>query len=893
MRLIFLILLAPFTSATAQITLSEFCASNNTTLQDLDGQSSDWIELRNTTGAIINIGGYFLTDDQSDLTKWQFPNPTLVAGNGHILVFASGKSDVLTGTQLHTNFQLSASGEYLAVVAANGSMILDEILPMYPQQYPDVSFGKTSGTGAWVHFTNATPGSTNAAAGNSYVRSITWAPALPGNNDVITVTARVAPPPSVTISSVLLRYRVNFGGEISVAMTLSLGQWSAAIPASVSGPGDMVRWRVQATDSTGAATVGPLYADPNNSPQYAGIMIPDPAVNTPLKTLHWFMQNTGAANNTTGARASVWYAGVLYDNVLARARGNSSIGWPKKSHKIDFNSGYHMQEADLGGGVEEINLNSTWGDKSFIRQVLAGELYEAAGAPGSLVFPMRVQRNGSFYSVVNLVEQPDERLLERAGLHPRGALYKMFNTCTSSGSGVEKKTRKWEPNFDLATMISNITQPTGPALDTWIFDNVDVPAVISYLVATCLIHDNDHVAKNYYVYRDTEGDGEWQFLPWDKDLTWGRNYTLSGGVLNDTIWAANDPYSHPFFGDQQHPKVDGPWNRFIDACLRVPRVEEMYLRRLRTFMDEVLQPTGTPSAQLVLEARIAQLQADMGADCALDQAAWGVPSYWSSSLTFINASNQISSAYLTPRRNHLYNTHGTAGTGLIPDPSAGAPIQIVQAEPSTANPDEAYIHLRNCGSESVDVSDWYFTGGISFTFPKGTVVLAGDSVFVVEDVPGFRARTSGPGGGQGLLVAGKWSGALAPTDSVLLFNAGNQLITNTGDFSFQVGTTGVGDATVAMSGASPFSPFWIPVSFDTSNTIGCGPVVGLQADALFILTLPANSAPFNGTTDFAGSYIFSVPAGSLAPGTSVDARAVVLNPIAGTWMLSAIERINF
>ncbi len=47
--------------------------------------------------------------------------------------------------------------------------------------------------------------------------------------------------------------------------------------------------------------------------------------------------------------------------------------------------------------VEEFNLNSTYSDKAYIRQVLAGETYRDAGVPSSISFPLRVHRNGKFY----------------------------------------------------------------------------------------------------------------------------------------------------------------------------------------------------------------------------------------------------------------------------------------------------------------------------------------------------------------------------------------------------------------------------------------------------------------------------------------------------------------
>ena len=888
-----LLVLTLCTSLYGQITLNEICAVNNTTTEDLDGDSSDWIELANASPSIVNIGGYFLTDDPADLTKWQFPSPTLIGGSGYLLIFASDKN-VTIGGQLHTNFKLSSAGDFLALVAADGSTTLSQIGSVYPPQYADVTYGRQGNTGPWTYLTNTTPGSSNPANGDTFVTDLTWSPALPSDSDNIVVSATAAPAPGATITGATLHYRTGFGPEATIPMSQSGNVWSALIPASVSGPGDMLRWRVQFSDSVGATAKGPLYPVPTDSPQYTGVMIPDPSVSTNLKSVYWFMQNPSLATTTSGGRASVWYEGALYDNIFVRRRGNSSSGWPKKNLKFDFNAGHHLQEPRFGDGAEEINVNSAWGDKSFIRQVLSFDLYEAAGAQTGRSFSIRVQLNGSFHSVASAVEQTDEPMLDRQGLDRRGALYKMYNTLNSSVSGVEKKTRLWENSSDLATLVSNIGLPTGPALETWLFDNVDVPAVISYLAATCVMHDNDHVHKNYYLYRDSDGDREWQFIPWDKDLTWGRNYTLTGGVLNDTIWSSIDPYSHPLFGDQNHPKNDGPWNRLIDACYRTPRFQQMYLRRLRSVMDEFLQAPGTPAAQLTMDARINQLQGLLGPDCALDQGLWGVPSYGSSSLTFTNATNQIKSTYLAPRRNHLYNTHGSSGTGLIPDPVSGPTlITITTAEPSLGNPEQAYIELHNCGTEAVDLSDWTISGGVSFTFPKSTVALPGEKLYVVEDVPAFRARSSGPSGGQGLLVAGKWSGALQPAESVLVFDNNNALITRTGEFNFFVTTTGVGDVTMGFTGASSLSPFWIPVSFNTTGPVGCGPILGLGSDAFLILALPQDTAPFNGVSNFGGSYFFSAPAGSLAPGLSADARSVVYNPMTGDWLLSDILRITF
>lgn len=120
--------------------ISEFMAQNNTTLADEDGSYSDWIEIYNPTTNTMNLAGWFLANSAANLTKWQFPSTNL-APNRFLIVFASNKNRAIAGAPLHTNFKLSASGEYLALVMPDGLTKATEFAPAFPQQYPDIAYG--------------------------------------------------------------------------------------------------------------------------------------------------------------------------------------------------------------------------------------------------------------------------------------------------------------------------------------------------------------------------------------------------------------------------------------------------------------------------------------------------------------------------------------------------------------------------------------------------------------------------------------------------------------------------------------------------------------------------------------------------------------------------------
>ena len=139
--------------AYADLEISEFMASNDSTLFDEDGDDEDWLEIHNSGASAIDLEGWYLTDDDGDLTQWSFPSVVLGA-NQYLVVFASNKDRAIAGSELHTNFSLRAGGEYLGLVNPQG-IVISEYEDPYPQQFEDISFGGTQ------YFTEPTPGAPN------------------------------------------------------------------------------------------------------------------------------------------------------------------------------------------------------------------------------------------------------------------------------------------------------------------------------------------------------------------------------------------------------------------------------------------------------------------------------------------------------------------------------------------------------------------------------------------------------------------------------------------------------------------------------------------------------------------------------------------------------------
>jgi hypothetical protein len=137
-------LLLPATTF-GQLSITEFVADNDGSYLDGDGDASDWIELHNSGAVPVSTDGLFLTDSASDPTRWLLPDVTIPAG-GYLVVFASGKDRRDPQGELHTNFSLSAGGEYLALVDTDGNTPVSQFTPEYPRQFYGAAYG--TGTNA-------------------------------------------------------------------------------------------------------------------------------------------------------------------------------------------------------------------------------------------------------------------------------------------------------------------------------------------------------------------------------------------------------------------------------------------------------------------------------------------------------------------------------------------------------------------------------------------------------------------------------------------------------------------------------------------------------------------------------------------------------------------------
>jgi hypothetical protein len=157
--------------------LSEFLAHNRKGLRDENGDRPGWIELANGSSATVRLAGWFLTDNPTNLTKWRFPQVSLLPDK-FLVVFASAKDRTNDLNHLHTNFRLDHQGNYLALVDPATNVVSEFALA---RQTADTSDGRVRGEPRLrAYFPRPTPGKPNTSSGPDCAPDVDFSP--PGGN---------------------------------------------------------------------------------------------------------------------------------------------------------------------------------------------------------------------------------------------------------------------------------------------------------------------------------------------------------------------------------------------------------------------------------------------------------------------------------------------------------------------------------------------------------------------------------------------------------------------------------------------------------------------------------------------------------------------------------------
>ena len=84
----------------------------------------------------------------------------------------------------------------------------------------------------------------------------------------------------------------------------------------------------------------------------------------------------------------------------------------------------------------------------------------------------------------------------------------------------------------------------------------------------------------------------------------------------------------------------------------------------------------------------------------------------------------------------------TPGTNNSPIWIGDIVINELMYDPISGSDDDQYIELYNKGANTVDLANWQFTAGVSFTFPSGAVLAPGGYLVVAANLTNLLAKYS-------------------------------------------------------------------------------------------------------------------------------------------------------
>ena len=245
--------------------------------------------------------------------------------------------------------------------------------------------------------------------------------------------------------------------------------------------------------------------------------------------------------------ARVEYAGLVFDSVGVRYKGNSSYtmsrNTPKKPLKFKFDEYYSKQECF---DVEKLNFSNATKDPSFLREKLCYDMLRTRmHTPRAAYAAIRV--NGTLLGLYTMVEQVDKKFLKRHFEDNGFNLYKaddngatlMYRGDSGDAYKSEFELQTNEDEDDWTRFVSMVQQLNGVS-DAEFRDKagawIDFESAISMLAFNMVMSNFDSYTgsgRNFYIYDDQAG-GQFTFIPWDINEGFG-SYPNNWNVFTQDV----------------------------------------------------------------------------------------------------------------------------------------------------------------------------------------------------------------------------------------------------------------------------------------------------------------------------------------------------------------------
>ena len=573
MRLLIFVVFTFFGLASfSQIVINEYSAANYDGFNDNYGESEDWFELYNASLFPINLNGYYVSDKNNNLTKWQFTSDVNINPNEHIVIYCSGRNEI-NGGGIHTNFKLhqTKGNEWIILTDPDGTTIIDSVFvkPCLTNSsrgrlnYSDNSKGV---------FINPSPANINIGGFIEYATKPSFSP-IPGiyaNATNVTISTD----PSLTIfyttdGSLPDNTDNQYNGPISINNTTVLKAVAySSDPDILPSFMEFGTYFIGVSHTVKILSISGRESDnPNNPELYeliaGGIQI------EPNGTFELYNQD-----------------GSLFDKARGEFNEHGNDSWAYQQRGFDYITrdqfGYNY--AIKGEVFNDIDRDRF---QRFIVKCAANDNYPFSyGSSGAHIRDAYVQSlsqvaklrldershescvmylNGEYWGVYELREKVDD-------LDYTDKYYDQDSVAflkTWGGTWVDVLTDEQNPNDveNLWDDIRNYITTNDMSIQAnyeYVKDRYNVGSLIDYFILNSYIVNSDWLNWNTAWWRGLKEDGDkkkWRYALWDMDNTFdhGANYT---GIPNDGPDADPcDPESLGNIGGQGHIPI---WNALIE-----------------------------------------------------------------------------------------------------------------------------------------------------------------------------------------------------------------------------------------------------------------------------------------------------------------------------------------
>ncbi len=361
--------------------------------------------------------------------------------------------------------------------------------------------------------------------------------------------------------------------------------------------------------------------------------------------------------------ASLTVHDSLWNNSLVRFKGHSTRYYSKKSFRV------RVPTAHLYHAQRDLNFNSMYTDKSFLRERLAWGLFadmnDMAPIAEHALFSLNGQPDGLYLAI----DKFDKYFFQRRGrivapVYEADDTYDNADMTEQPDSILKlyyaKDVGSSTDYSDLSVLLHAInTAPDASFADT-LDRYFDMPSILNWFTGNIVMMMGDSYSKNYAIYRDTSrATQQWTVIPWDYDISFGRSGDLAipypASLLNDRF-----AYTYPV--------LSGPSSVLKDRFMAAPGLME----ELRLRVDTVLQTVFTEARML---PRIDSLAAYVSAAAENDPGKWGTAQDFHDHVDALKY-------FITARRNYLLKTFihppsGEYNSVTLPVTQTGVPYHFV------------------------------------------------------------------------------------------------------------------------------------------------------------------------------------------------------------------------